>query len=190
MKRISRELPGEQLLPPQWYFWDRVVDACNGMIIQFGRVWGDSTPSRPNQEQEAKALWACLRLNSLCHSAHRQTPYPVLPLSPAHFDPEARFEVQAALEALPRLMPFYQQVGLSQAGETSDTEAWIRESDRFAEPWHKWLWSSHSMFVELDTSAGAHGDYGDSSLVRIAAAKLGHYIQPVVGRGRASESPY
>jgi hypothetical protein len=108
---------------------------------------------------------------------------------------ETRYEIEAALRTIPELAPPVVKATMYGAGlripQTTKVGSY-RWSDELREQapevvgeWHDWIWSSHryanGSVRQAELSDEALRDYGDSSLLALAAGQLSTSITAILG---------
>jgi hypothetical protein len=170
-------------------FWVILHFHARGAARNLVESW--ERPVRHNKKLERLALWHTVELDRGCEYFMGKEPdmLPRLPQAVYEGGSEARYEVQAALHVIPKIVavPFVLDRYRLRQRQSPDEilEAW-GENMAKREPvvvarWHDWLWSSHQRMLRTEPSyETGPDDYGDSSMLMVAASRLAEALEPVV----------
>jgi hypothetical protein len=177
---VSNEKTRSESLPIRVeHFWAQMHFAARGAAFNLYESW--ERPVRHNKKLERLALWHTVNLELDCESALRfDASPPVLPLKPADGAPEVRYEVEAAIQIVPRLLPFtdFDRPRLRALPDRSFDD-WgkamaEREPDLVAS-WHRWLWANNPR------EPYPAGDHGKASELAVAASQLANGVNAILG---------
>ena len=139
-------------------------------------------PVRHNMGLERTALWHAVALEAHCEKAvDRDLDFRVLPISPEVGSPVVRYDVEAGILMIPRLLPFtnLDLPRLRAASEGTYPEGMAEREPELVARWHRWLWESPQN-VEGSTPSGT-ADYGGSSELALASSRLASGLKVVLG---------
>lgn len=173
----ARQGAGAPLFKPSVeMFWEESRGYAAGAAWSLQESW--KRPVRHNRRLERLALWYTVKLDENCAMAVNPDAR-VFPLTATAFDPEARYEVTAALREIPRLVPFAlgrdrlrQPIGYQL--ETWGKEMAVREPS-LVDDWREWLWTSPRAPVDPE-------DHGDASVLAIACSRFAEVLPRALGR--------
>jgi hypothetical protein len=163
-----------ELSPDVQSFWQLSRSYAAGVSWSLDESW--KRPVRHNRKLERLALWYTVSLDKNLEYA-LDAGSRVFPLSVA-FDPDARYEITAAVHEIPRLVPFAAERSNLRQPIGSHFDAWGEEiSDR--EPqlvgrWHEWVW-------ETSGTAADTQDHGDASVLAVACTRLAEVLPKALG---------
>jgi hypothetical protein len=138
--------PASKMLPELYQAYSHLYEASRETTRYLDAAW--QRPIRPNLSLERLALVYALRLQAGCQMALEVSDVQLF-LAPTLGNPAARYDLQAAVNTLPQLLPFASAEGsafVSQAHASdpaSSIEAGMQAlnaSPALFEQWHLWLW--------------------------------------------------
>lgn len=161
------------------HFWAQMLFAAEGSAHNLRESW--KRPVRHNKKLERLALWHTVNLELDCESALRfDASPPVLPLKPSDGSPEVRYEVEAAIQMVPRLIPFmdFDRARLRALPDRSFEdwgEAMAEREPGLVAKWHCWLWA------DSPREPYPTGDHGKASELAVAASQLSNGVNVILG---------
>jgi hypothetical protein len=161
------------------HFWAQMLFAAEGAARNLQESW--KRPVRHNKKLERLALWHTVNLELDCENAlSLDASPPVLPLSASDGPPEVRYDVDAAIRLVPRLIPFtdFDRARLRALPDRSFDdwgEAMAEREPGLIAGWHRWLWANSPNEPYLA------GDYGKASELAVAASQLANGVNVILG---------
>ena len=141
---------------------------------------GWQRPVRHNRNLERLALWHTVRLDAICQGALDVNQRLLMTLGPSEADAETRYQVRAAMDEIPRLVPFTDfgrsRLRTPTGKSLSDWgEDMVKRDPDLVAQWHNWIWRQAS--DALDPA----NDYGPASELVVATSNLSGALRMMLG---------
>ena len=175
MADSGSEEPPQGITSSQSSFWQLTRMFAVGTSWNLNEGW--KRPVQHNIGLERLALWHTVNLDLKCEEAA----YPngkAFSLMAAHFEPDARFEITAAVLHIPEVVPFAFERDKLRYPIAARFEEWgeemaAREPHTVAR-WHEWIWEQASGSLSPE-------DHGSASILAVAARHLADALGTGVG---------
>jgi hypothetical protein len=186
MSELPARHDSESRLPPKTERYLSSLQAqARDLNLNLAASWRN--PASHDKAIERRAMWHALRLAKACDEPwDRDRPVEdyrwLVYWAAGDADPEARYDLQAAMRMIPRLVPFTPPVitRLIDKHPAEDFETWEAyvqgQELPLADRWHRWLW-------DIDTEGlPAERDHGRASELAVATSRLADGLEVILGR--------